>query len=193
MSQQLHSHIVLRDQGLAPNPFGGYLTLACTQADMRRTAQVGDWLMGTGAPRGIGELRLIYAARIDEKLSLQQYRDDQRFQFKIPGPHYAPWGWRGDNLFQATDNGQWQTSDSEFYDLDQLAEDVLGENVLISREFWYFGISAPLLPKRFKDLLQQGRNYKTISHQPMIKDFLGWLSLYSEPGLLDKPARQAPL
>lgn len=55
------------DFGLAPNPFGGIMTLAVCKGDIRRhkNLAVGDWIIGTGSKR-IGLLnRLIYAMKVD--------------------------------------------------------------------------------------------------------------------------------
>ena len=45
----LYSYIVTTDSGFAPNPFHGYLTLACCKPMIRRTVQVGDVVVGLSA------------------------------------------------------------------------------------------------------------------------------------------------
>ncbi len=47
----IHSYIVRYDSGFAPNPFYGFCTLATCKPDIRKHAQVGDWIVGTGKDR----------------------------------------------------------------------------------------------------------------------------------------------
>lgn len=46
---RLFSYVVRFDSGFAPNPFYGYCTLATCKPPIRRTALVGDWIIGTGS------------------------------------------------------------------------------------------------------------------------------------------------
>jgi len=41
--RELHSYVVARDYGFAPNPFFGFCTLATCKPRLRSVAQVGDW------------------------------------------------------------------------------------------------------------------------------------------------------
>ena len=77
------------DAGFAPNPFWGYCTLATCKPKVRLRAEVGDWIVGMGSKvlekrYGIGYFKLIYAMRVDEKLTFEQYSKDPRFRDKIP-------------------------------------------------------------------------------------------------------------
>ena len=42
VKMRVFSYIVTHDTGYAPNPFHGFLTLACCKPLIRRTAEVGD-------------------------------------------------------------------------------------------------------------------------------------------------------
>src|SRR5262249_9203779 len=71
----------------APNPFGGFCTLAkckygtvkCKGGSYRRNivelAEEGDWIAGTGgaSSQSAGHGKLIYAMRVDEIISLAEY------------------------------------------------------------------------------------------------------------------------
>ena len=46
---RLHSYVVARDYGFAPNPFFGVCTLATCKPKIRSAAKLGDWVMGTGS------------------------------------------------------------------------------------------------------------------------------------------------
>lgn len=83
----LFSYVVADDTGWAPHPTGRYCTLVwCKYKENRRShrsivelAEKGDWVVGTGGVKNAGHGKLIYAMRMDEKLSLAEYRNDKRF------------------------------------------------------------------------------------------------------------------
>jgi len=78
---KLYFYVVHHDHGFAPNPEGGLCTLAkCKYGTKKRNiielAEVGDWIAGTGgANRKIsaGHGKLLYAMRVDDKISLANY------------------------------------------------------------------------------------------------------------------------
>ena len=63
---RIHSYVVRYDSGFAPNPFYGYCTLATCKPNIRRSADIGDWVVGSGSNdrtvRRGG--RLVYAMRV---------------------------------------------------------------------------------------------------------------------------------
>ncbi len=76
----LFSYVVDHDHGFAPNPFGGFCSLAkCKYGGSRRNivemARVGDWIAGTGGSsrKSAGHGRLVYAMRVDEIKPLDEY------------------------------------------------------------------------------------------------------------------------
>ena len=78
---KLFSYVVDHDYGRAPNPFGGFCTLAkCKYGSEKRNivemAEEGDWIAGTGGVdlrKSAGHGKLIYAMRVDEKIPLAEY------------------------------------------------------------------------------------------------------------------------
>ena len=78
---RLFSYVVDHDNGFAPNPSGGICTLAkCKYGTKKRNivemAKKGDWIAGTGGvdlSKSAGHGKLIYAMRVDKKLSLAEY------------------------------------------------------------------------------------------------------------------------
>lgn len=86
---RLFSYVVEHDEGRSPNPFGGYCTLAHCKfssdgkhPNVTELAEVGDWVVGTGgrSARSAGHGRLVYAMKVTEKLTLEDYGNDQRFR-----------------------------------------------------------------------------------------------------------------
>lgn len=158
----LYSYIVRHDSGFAPNPFWGYCTLACCKPVIRRTAEVGDWIVGL-SPRASGN-RIIYAMRVDEILPFIQYFQDPRFKLKIPDYSKRVVCGRGDNIYVSLPNGSFRQlrsmhSNGNCQNLDKKRQDLRGKNVLVSNTFWYFGRTALRLPHRFKELIV-GRGHK---------------------------------
>ena len=72
---RIYSYVVRYDSGFAPNPFYGFCTLATCKPDIRRAANVGDWIVGSGSnDRSIRRGgHLVYAMQVppaSEELSL---------------------------------------------------------------------------------------------------------------------------
>ena len=81
----LYTYVITRDFGFAPNPFHGLCTLATCKPDIRKTANVGDWIMGVGGRSlGIVKRKCIFLMKVSEKISFQDYWDDVRFSLKKP-------------------------------------------------------------------------------------------------------------
>ena len=72
-SPRLFSYCIPVDDGAAPNPFWGYCTLAICKPAIRRTAEPGDWIVGTGSKRRGVAGHVVYAMRVSKKLSLEDY------------------------------------------------------------------------------------------------------------------------
>jgi hypothetical protein len=101
---RLFSYVLRHDSGFAPNPFWGYCTLACCKPVIRRVAEVGDWIVGTGSVENVGTNKLIYAMKVTEKLTFEQYSLDPRFRNKIPREGLIEE--RGDNIYYVDESGR---------------------------------------------------------------------------------------
>jgi len=91
---KLYSYVVQHDNGYAPNPYFGVCTLcrckfrrsAAGRKNIVELAKRGEWVVGTGgaSERSAGHGKLIYAMRVDEKLTREQYYKARRFAQKKP-------------------------------------------------------------------------------------------------------------
>jgi len=61
----IYAYKMTDDNGAAPCPQGGFLTLAICKPEIRKNAKLGDTLIGVGG-KNLGLGRLIYAAKITE-------------------------------------------------------------------------------------------------------------------------------
>jgi len=161
---RIHSYVVRYDSGFAPNPFYGYCTLATCKPSIRRSASVGDWVVGSGSNdrtvRRGGHL--VHAMRVTDTLTFDEYDADPRFGPKKPFRNGSRKQSCGDNIyFRNGPEAPWQQRDS-FHSLpdgslnpDHVCRDTGVNRVLISDDFVYFGGEGPKFPEDLKD--QQGR------------------------------------
>ena len=176
---KLYSYVVDHDNGFAPNPYYGVCTLAhCKygkgdKKNVVELANVGDWVVGTGgnSRKSAGNGKLLYAMRVDRKLTLQQYYKDPKFEKKKPkaGSYQQR---KGDNLVKY--------------------ENMTKRFVLISKKYFYFGDKAPIIPKRFRlhpihPLEKKGPGFRSKFSDSFVNTFLGWLQRNHRAGILGIP------
>lgn len=162
------SYIVARDYGFAPNPFWNICTLATCKPDIRKAANIGDWIFGTGSKSNKVSGRLIYAMEVSEKLTFEDYWEDPRFQIKKPRMNGSFKQMYGDNIYHKANDGSWLQEDSHHALPDgtinpkNLKTDTRGLFVLVSTNFYYFGKSCIKIPDAVLDnicLDRQGFKY----------------------------------
>ena len=157
---RLCSYRLTADEGFAPNPFFGVLTLATGMPELRQAAAVDDWIAGFTSSDLCGDAagaeRLVYLMRVEERLTIAEYFADGRFARKIPALNGPPEVKRhGDNIYQPRRAGAAepvhfeQLSNPHHWDRVHDREDerskrrdVSGRRVLVAREFVYFGREA---------------------------------------------------
>jgi hypothetical protein len=184
---RLYSYVVRHDTGFAPNPFWNYCTLATCKPGIRKTAQPGDWIIGTGSVENVGSGKLIYAMQVAEVLPLEHYYSDPRFEAKKP---VIKGNWRqrcGDNMYFKDDAGEWKRARSPYHtEPSEMEKDLRGRNVLIAEHFYYFGKNAVEIPKEYKDLVIV-RGYKYRHNPETVRGFLDWLRTSFEPAIHGEP------
>jgi Nucleotide modification associated domain 2 len=110
---RLHSYVVARDYGFAPNPFFGICTLATCKPRIRSVAQVGDWVVGTGSKMRRREKHLVYVMRITGAMTFDAYWNDPRFQAKKPNLRGSKKQAFGDNIYSRDSKAKrWCQADS---------------------------------------------------------------------------------
>ncbi|NMC49001.1 MAG: hypothetical protein GYA47_06175 [Desulfovibrio sp.] len=150
---RLFSYKMTYDSGFAPNPFGCTLTLATCKADIRKAKKVGDWIAGFTSKKlcghKVGEEKLIYLMKVGEKITIDSYFHDSRFQDKIPGSKGLN-SYFGDNIYRLVDRKDeslgYEQIPNAHHSLSEMENDVKGKYVLIADEYYYFGMSAIEIP-----------------------------------------------
>ncbi len=172
---KLYSYVVDHDLGYAPNPFGGFCTLAKCKYGTAKTkngsirrnivelAEEGDWIVGTGGidlSKSAGHGKLIYAMHVDEIISLAEYC-------------------RG-NIGNRID-----------------AEHDIAEKsryALISHQFFYFGrnaIDISEIPGKHLDhpFEKTGPGHRCDFSEEFIRDFAKWLKANFKVGIHGQPCQ----
>src|SRR5260370_258494 len=85
-----HTACIPYDDGAAPNPFWGLCTLAICKPRIRRSAKIGDWIVGTGSKRSpIGDIagQVVYTMCVTRKMKMEEYDEVTRSEFPYKVPH----------------------------------------------------------------------------------------------------------
>ena len=170
---KLYSYIVATDTGFAPNPYHGYLTLACCKPRIRRGAQKGDYVIGLRRlHEGYG---VVYAMRVSKKKSFNEYWNDTRFKDKRPGSQADDDDRaEGDNIYHQGHEGPWIQEPSRHSEK-EMDKDLSGVYVLISekQDFIYWGRCAPTLPPEIADLVTGKPSWRE-TKKPLPSAFKRW-------------------
>jgi hypothetical protein len=185
---RLFTYVITQDGGFAPNPFHGVLTLNCCKPDIRRAAQVGDWVAGNTAanfPGGRG--LLVYAMRVTAKMTMSEYDawTRQNLPEKIPD-------WRGPYERRAGDSAYKFETDppsrrpSSFHDLGERRRDLSGRFTLLSEEFYYLGGDPVEIPEHLRGIIHDRQGHRSNLNAPYVEDFANWIGTF-EGGLQGMP------
>ena len=201
---KLYSYVVARDYGFAPNPFYGTCTLATCKPEIRKRAQVGDWIIGTGSSRRNKDGYLVYVMLVSETLTFSEYWESAQSRQKRPNLRGSKKQAFGDNIYFKDKCGEWQQEDSHHSYRDgsanphNISQDTQVDRILLSTDYAYWGDSGPQLPQAFRDYKGfdscAKRGHKCRFPEDMVSDFIGWFQALAERGYLGEPAdwRQTP-
>ncbi len=166
----LFMYVVDRDFGFAPNPFHNLCTLATCKPITRRVAQVNDWIIGMGGARLNATGRCIFAMRISEIITFNEYWLNPEYKDKKPVRNGSKKMVVGDNIYNRI-NGVWHQANSHHSlpdgtpNIHNIRNDTQTNNVLVSNYFFYFGSSAVEIPSEILQKIgyKNGRNHRKFS------------------------------
>jgi hypothetical protein len=179
LRSKLYSYCIPYDDGAAPNPFGGTCTLVICKPVVRRTAEVGDWIVGTGSKRSpVGDTsgRLVYAMRVTDKLSMSDYDARCRAQMRWKIPECASEDILrrvGDCIYDFSQNPA--ALRPSVHSVSNRKMDLGGQYALLSKDFYYFGKAAPPLPDMLAGIVKQGQGHRSVSNDPYLDTFIAWI------------------
>lgn len=202
MSADLYRYIVRHDAGTAPNPFSGWCTLAICKPRIRKSARPGDWVIGfrsrtlAGIKTDYGHV--LYAMRVTERLSFEEYWLDSRFISRRPSRHNAT----PDNIYRPVSDDEGVTRlewvPNHIHGTEASRKDTSGQHVLVSDRFWYFGErsceDAMRLPLHLLHLAPTTQGHVVHSNRVPgdLDEFESWLGQFPM-GLLGQPTLPACL
>ncbi len=199
LQMKIFSYVVAHDYGFAPNPFYGWCTVATCKPNIRSSAAVGDWVIGTGAKKKYDLVgHLIFAMKVEETCDFDTYWNDPRFSFKKPALNGSLKQIYGDNIYHR-ERGRWKQEDSHHSyaggrpNRHNIARDTSVNSVLSSNRFIYFGGNAPAMPKGFRpykstgeDICCPGQGHRVLSSK-LAGAFESWLEQRGDWGLQGMP------
>ena len=185
----LFSYILTTDSGFAPNPFGGICTLACSTPNIRRNANLGDWIIGTTPSPDKG--KLVFAMRVDRGLTFEMYWDFPEYECKKPNKNNGC----GDNIYKMGTDGQLVQVKNLFHGKENVKSDTSINRVLISKTFYYFGKEAIDIPNKLNSIVHTRQGHTTFKPVPessnkrdIVPLFLNWLQENFKEGIHGEPA-----
>ena len=165
---RLFAYKMTHDSGFAPNPFWGYLTLATCKPKMRAHKHPGDWIAGftskTLCGDWVGDERLVFLMKVEEKVALADYFEDPRFESRIPRQSPAANVYRcGDNIYRplvpnARDARDFEQVPNNHHGPGEKDHDLSGRHALIARRFAYFGAEALRVPRDVRPNVPTGQS-----------------------------------
>lgn len=185
-------YVVDRDFGFAPNPFHGSCTLATCKPQIRKSANVGDWVIGIGGARLRATGHCIFAMEVTNRVSFDVYWADKAFLDKRPVRNGSRRMLVGDNIYHFTGN-QWHQADSHHSLEDgtpnilNIQKDTSTNSVLISQNFHYFGKDPPDVSDILSELGYKNGRYHRKYDLVKAKDLLSFLDRFPKNQVLADP------
>lgn len=185
---RVYMYVVDRDFGFAPNPFHGVCTLATCKPPVRKGASAGDWVIGMGGSRLKATGRCIFAMEVTQAVTFNEYWASREFRNKRPVRNGSRVMMVGDNIYHRQE-GQavWQQLDSHHSLVDgspnpvNVRKDTKADRVLISRNFYYFGSEAPLVPAEMLKRIgfKNARGHRVFDADTCC-EFMRWITSHQE-------------
>jgi len=193
----IYSYVLRTDDGAAPNPLWGICTLTICKPVIRRTAKIGDWVIGVGSANAEVSKRkfepysnkLVYAMKITDIKSLAEYDAFccAHIPNKIPQWDKGDWKFRvGDSIYDFS-NGNSPKLRKGVHNEDCKETDLRGCNALLSDCFFYFGKDAKEIPSHLSQIIKKNRGHKKITNIQIITDFEVWINQFEQNKIYADP------
>jgi hypothetical protein len=172
-------YVLADDNGMAPCAEDGVLSLCCCKPMIRRSAKVGEWVIGF-VPQSLGRGRVAWVGQVSAVIPMGEY--EQRYSG------------RQDAIYRLAGHGpdgrEILTPLREDYHASERSRtrDRNGKNALIFEPFWYWGGDGVAASEEIAGLAhyyigQTARN----SCPEMVAALKNWVRSMSPPGVHGKP------
>jgi hypothetical protein len=176
----LYSYCLRYDDGAAPNPYFGVCTLVICKPAIRRSAQVGDWIVGLGSARSpIGDIsgHVVYAMEVTRTMSMQEYDEFCRSRLRGKIPNWTSKDHRkrvGDCIYDYS-RGPRPTIRPSVHSEQNQKTDLSGRKALLSEHFYYFGDRPRELPEELGAIVHQTQGHKSVANAKYAPLFVDWI------------------
>jgi len=161
-------------------------------------AQIGDWVVGTGTARRKRSGYLVYAMKVDEVMTFEDYWSDLRFNQKKPNLCSSKKQAFGDNIdSRSRKSGGWiqlishHTFEDGSPNPNNIKTDTSANRVLVGRDFFYWGGSGPIIPPKFRNYngidICAKRNHRSDFPEKLIDAFVAWIRSSGQHGYVAAP------
>jgi hypothetical protein len=133
----LHLYTMTSDSGFAPHVGDGWISLACCAAPTREHTRVGSFVLGVSGKtmRGVPFHTPIFLMQVDEKLTFDEYFNDERFRGRADNIYF-----KGEDGDYVQDKDRRHLKDKRYRRMHSDENDAeKSRHVLLSRHFYYFG------------------------------------------------------
>jgi hypothetical protein len=169
---------------------------------IRRTAQIGDWVLGTGSADKARSGRAIYAMRVEGAMTFGEYWADPRFARKHPDLRASRKLAFGDNIYRPDGSGRWIQLDSHHSLHDgssnplNVVADTKTDRVLVSQNFIYWGDEGPAVPPQLRsfgegheDVCCKNRGHRCCFSSGLVAATASWLGSFEDRGVQGRPGQ----
>lgn len=174
----------------------GVCTLANCKPQIRKAANVGDLVIGTGSADIHADGHLVYWMRVAEIITFDEYWEAPRFSRKKPVMNGSLMQRYGDNIYYSGADGTYQQLDS-FHSEENGSLSVPNRTrdtettsrVLIGGEFAYYGKAALPIPQPLRFVVKAGPGHKCRFADLERASVESWLATLPERGYVGEPGR----
>jgi hypothetical protein len=201
---KLYTYCLRYDGGAAPNPFWGTCTLVICKPAIRRTAQLGDWVVGLGSvnsPIGDVSHHLVYAMKVTSKLTMKEYDQfcKNSLPKKIPNQESSDYRLQNGDCIYDYGTGKYPKMRRAVHNECHRKHDLGGQFALLSKHFYYFGDQPVPLPDYLYPIIHRTQGHKSNLNQPYVETFVNWIEslgykknkLHGCPQFASKPSKHS--
>ena len=192
---KLYSYVVSRDYGFAPNPFFGICTLATCKPEIRRSAQVNDWIIGTGGVANSRSGILVFAMKVTDITTFDEYWSNPKYARKKPFLFGSEKLAYGDNIYHKRCDGTWSQENSHHSNEDgspnrsNIDHDTKVDRVLVSQFYKYWGGTGPIIPMHLRcpEEIVAKRGHRCQFTDTTVQNVVKWIRSLEGEGYIYKP------
>tara|TARA_B100000795_G_C22660896_1_gene384041 strand:- start:113 stop:661 length:549 start_codon:yes stop_codon:yes gene_type:complete len=149
--RKLYSYILACDVGSAPCVERGCLSIAICKQVMRKNARVGDTIVGISGYKLGKEKKILFIATITKMVTMEEYGKSTR----------------SDSIYTS----DLKLKPNPFHDCSNYERDLKGKNVILSKDFIYFGKNNIPVPNNLQGIVP-GRETRSTLNIPFKKKLM---------------------